>query len=567
MIRTGRIFAFFVVTAAAVVLSGCHKKEGAVLARVDGTPVYAEDFRTRYKQYLQETSQRDNIVLRKRILDNMIGEVLIREELHRQGLDRDSAAETRLEDIRREALAMGYAKRITLDTLTITRQEVAEEFRKSRLKYHARYVYARTEEEAWKLHDRLQNGETYESIARQVFDDPGLAGNGGDLGFVGWGEMEAGMEKVGYEQPIGEISDPVKLKVGWAVIRIDERVDAQPLAGQSEFEKVKEKLEAAVSKRKIFAVLDSSAARVVRSMDARFNESAVKEAFAGWRLALDSAAVRYPTEQAWRVDKSDTLFMEFGKGEKWTLKDFFGKLRHTTNRERRFLHSEDDLKKFALGLAARDIMVQRAIDAGLEKDTSVVAQMKRLSDEYFLRRWASSIQDTVGAHGWDDQFLRQQYSENQAQYGLPPMIDVAEILVRTKEEAARLYRRAVHGEDFSQLARANSIRTWAARKGGDLGYGPKASYGIYADTFAHARIGTIIGPLFVDPYYGVFRINGKSDARTRTFEEARDDVIKSAGFMKKQEALRQGVSALRGHSDVQIDNSLLENISLNTASQ
>jgi parvulin-like peptidyl-prolyl isomerase len=567
MNNQGRLLLLFFAGAAVMQLSGCHTKPEEILAHVNGKIIFAADFHSRYKQYLESTSQRDNIVLRKRILDNMIGEVLIYDELHRQGLDRDSIARNRLDDIKREALAMGYAKKITLDTMFLTHEEVMAEYQRSKIKYHARYLYAKTEEDAWKLRARLERGETYESLAREIFEDPGLASNGGDLGFIGWGEMEPALERTGYAQPIGELSEPVKLKVGYAIIRIEERVDAQPLASETDFEKVKPKLESAVTKKKIFSVLETAAAEVVKALAPKFNESAVKIAFANWKSVVEGEPAGYPNERIGQIDQSDTVLMEFGQGQKWTLKVFFGKLRHTTKRLRKYLHSEDDLKKYAIGLAAQDVMVSRALETGVENDTSVTAQIKRLSEEFLLRRWASSVQDTVGSHGWDERFLKEQYLENQAQYAVPPLVNVAEILVRTKDEALTLSRRVIHGEDFGAIARTHSIRLWAAKQGGELGYGPKASYGIYADTLANARIGQIIGPLFVDPYFGVFKVIGKKDGRVRTFDEAREDVIKGTGFSKKQEALKTGIMTLRAHATVEINNSLLENISLTEASK
>src|SRR5262249_34891376 len=86
----------------ALVLAGCGKDHE--LASVNGRTISADDFRTRYKQYLTESGVRDNIKLRKQVLANMVNEVLILDQVQRRGLLDDSAGRKRLQELRTQAL-------------------------------------------------------------------------------------------------------------------------------------------------------------------------------------------------------------------------------------------------------------------------------------------------------------------------------------------------------------------------------------------------------------------------------------------------------------------------------
>ncbi len=532
------------------------------VAVANGHDITAAEFQDRYKQYLSTTGQRDNIVLRKRILDNMINEYLIFDDVHRRGIDRAPDAVDALETIREEALALRYAKRRAFDSLVVSQNDLANEFRRYKVKVHARYLYAKTKEDAEKLRTRLEHGETFESLAKEVFRDPGLAGNGGDLGVFGWGDMEQPLEDAAYTLPIGAVSEPIRMKIGWAIVRVERRIDTEPLASETEFINAEEKLGNAIVKRRLLNFAQTASDSIVGALSPSFNEVAVNTALAYYKSVYGTRQHVSSSEQPPAFTGDSIVLMTCRGGMQWTLKDFFAKLGHTTEHERRYLRSADELKQYAIGLAAREIIVRRAREEGLEQDTAVEKQTRRMSDEYLLQRWSASLSDTIGQHGWDTTVLLQYYRENLSQFADPPQVDVAEILVRTKDEAGEIRREVDRGANFAALARKKSIRIWAAERGGDLGFGTKENYGVLGDTFMNARVGATIGPAFVDPYYGVFRILAKNKGRSKTFDEAKDDVIAGVAVLRKQEVLRQAVAALRNNASVTINSTVLEDINV-----
>ncbi|MBX2992452.1 MAG: peptidylprolyl isomerase [Bacteroidetes bacterium] len=549
---------------AGLIFSGCGKKED-IVAEADGHKITAREFKERYEQLLSQGSNRDNIRLRNEILTNMINERLIFNDVSRQGFDRDEAYKKRMTVIETQALLDRYARAISFDTLTISEQEGEEEFRRFNTTAAVRYLYAKTRNEALRLKSRLENGETFDKLAREVFDDPGLANNGGYLGVFGWGEMEPAMEETAFSLPVGSLSDPVKLNVGYAIIKVESRV-VNPLASEFDYAKVKQKLADRIQEKKIAHLVKAAAEEASVSLSARFHEAAVRQVFEHWDMLSDDADARPETGASLTPDVSAMKLMEFSSGS-WSIGDFVQKVEWTTEKQRRRVRDAGDVKDMAIGLATRDVLVKKARMMGLEKDSIYRHQVAHLRERYLLQRWANSVQDTVGQSGWSSHVLDSMYAENKAQYTIPPEVNVAEILVRTEDEANKFKSRALRGENFSSLARSHSIRLWAAKNGGELGYGTKASFGPMGDAFFDARVGDIIGPAKVDPYWGVFKIIGRRPGRQKTFEEAQSQIAGELLPFRKREVAAKAVGDLRVRSSITIHNDVLENVSIVVSNQ
>lgn len=74
------------------------------------------------------------------------------------------------------------------------------------------------------LRSRLENGESFEALAREYSQDTGSGANGGDLGSFGKGEMVPPFEEAAFALQIGEISPIVETTFGLHIIRVDERI-------------------------------------------------------------------------------------------------------------------------------------------------------------------------------------------------------------------------------------------------------------------------------------------------------------------------------------------------------
>jgi parvulin-like peptidyl-prolyl isomerase len=384
----------------ALLVAGCGSNDQPIVARVGDATITSGEFLERYTSYLGEVSQRDNIVLRQKILTNMIHELLVMRDIERQGFDRDSLCERKMEEIREQALLDGYARHISTDTMTVSEDELWTEFRAFNSTASARYLYSRTEAGAWKLKHLLTQGATFEELARGVFDDPGLANNGGYLGSFGWGEMEPALDELVFSLPPGTISDPIRLAVGYAIVKVETRV-TNPLASQGDYLKNRDKLAKAIHDRKVVRLVAEEARRITRDLGPVFHDDALAYVHGRWGTLLSSA---FPDAESARpgiespMNVSGMPMVTF-RDRSWSVSEFVSRLAATTETQRKRVRSVDDLKEFVLGLATREVLLEKARTIGLDRDSMVTEHVQKGRVAYLLKRWGASVTDTIGASG------------------------------------------------------------------------------------------------------------------------------------------------------------------------
>ena len=104
----------------------------------------------------------------------------------------------------------------------------------------ARHILVATEDEANKVYERLQNGEDFGALAKELSMDTGSGSLGGDLGWFGRGKMVQEFEDAAFSQAVGEIGKPVQSQYGYHIIQVLGH-ENRPLT-DSEFTQLKQRV-------------------------------------------------------------------------------------------------------------------------------------------------------------------------------------------------------------------------------------------------------------------------------------------------------------------------------------
>lgn len=83
----------------------------------------------------------------------------------------------------------------------------------------ASHILVDSKQEADLLKSKIDNGESFEALAKQYSKCPS-GENGGDLGYFERGQMVPAFEDAAFKLPVGKVSEPIKTQFGWHLIKV-----------------------------------------------------------------------------------------------------------------------------------------------------------------------------------------------------------------------------------------------------------------------------------------------------------------------------------------------------------
>jgi parvulin-like peptidyl-prolyl isomerase len=86
-------------------------------------------------------------------------------------------------------------------------------------KVHAEHILVETHQEAMELKKKIDNGESFEELAKKHSKCPS-GSKGGDLGWFGRQMMVKEFEDTSFKMEPGEVSNPFKTQFGWHLIKL-----------------------------------------------------------------------------------------------------------------------------------------------------------------------------------------------------------------------------------------------------------------------------------------------------------------------------------------------------------
>ncbi|MGN1153965.1 MAG: peptidylprolyl isomerase [Candidatus Gastranaerophilaceae bacterium] len=92
------------------------------------------------------------------------------------------------------------------------------------MRIRASHILVKTEDEAKKLYEEIQNGADFAELAKEYSLCPSKR-DGGDLNYFGKGMMVKPFEEAAFALKKGEVSEPVETQFGWHLIKLTDIKD------------------------------------------------------------------------------------------------------------------------------------------------------------------------------------------------------------------------------------------------------------------------------------------------------------------------------------------------------
>ena len=506
------------------------------LARAGDVQITSEEFRGRYVEYLVASGVHDDPALRQQFLGDMIATQLLVQEERKAGIARTEAYHTRKRQLRRKLLIEVFLQETVLDTVRTRDMEVRAMFVRANTELEASHLFARTRAEADALYERLKQGDSFEDLARENFEDPALRDTGGSLGTFGWDEMDAAFEDAAFALPVGGVSEPVRTAQGWSIIRLDDRF-TKPILTETEYAEKRPLLEAYVLRRKHELARRAFARIVADENRTTFEE----DALTGLLDQITGARILHREKDMLRLLKQPLLtFGPPSARRTWTVEEFRDRAGQTSDKQRARVRMRQDLIDFASGLVTREVLVSRAQALGLEDTRRFAEALAEALDQYILDQIRTRFRAEATV---PEDSARSYYAQ------APATEFVREPQVRIAERYAP--SRAVL--DASDAA-------WR-----DRGYRSKRELGAHGDAAFAATAGAVIGPVETPAGTVWLKVGDNRPRAAMTFEEARGQIEAMLHLRYARNNRREAYEAVRARYNIDIDEALLSTLSLRHA--
>ena len=334
-------------------------------------------------------------------LDGLIATKLLAVEGKERGYLKDECIQSRLQWARNQAMVEQLYRKVVSGNVEVTEDELREGFAKKQIKLRARHLFAETLEQAQDLHRRLLNGESFEDLAREVFVGYDLAENGGDLGYFTWGEMDPDFEEAAYALKVGEISEPVRTKWGYHIIRVD-NVERNVLTTEHDFQIQRKSIEKVVRQRKEEVLASKYVVDVMKGLDVRAKGPIFSLVVNSARQILRDRKSMLPNKNppifdieltqigGTLEDHRDDVFVTF-KGGQWTLGEFLDRVEAMPPGYRPRLNKPDSFRDELKDMIRDEFLAAEADKKHLAKHPEVKKEVQWWREEMLAAKIKSEL--------------------------------------------------------------------------------------------------------------------------------------------------------------------------------
>ena len=202
-----------------------------LIATVDGQEIRQADVSALVATLPPQTQQLPREQLLPLVLQELINNKILVKLARRDGLDKEPEFERQIKSAAEQILRQIFLEQLSEAALN---DEAIQKYydenigsAKGNVEVRARHILLETEEDALAVVEEIESGGNFEQLARDRSTGPS-APAGGDLGYFTRDAMVAPFAEAAFAMAVGEVSEPVRTRFGWHVIKVEDRRETAP---------------------------------------------------------------------------------------------------------------------------------------------------------------------------------------------------------------------------------------------------------------------------------------------------------------------------------------------------
>jgi parvulin-like peptidyl-prolyl isomerase len=517
-----------------------------VVATVNGQPIYLEDLEGRLGELHGQVSEthRSDFDL-DQLMFRLVNDSLLAQEARVLEMDREPPIPQRVEARRRELAVQRLEREEVWAKAEASDAEVRAAFEELYRRVTLRVIttYEKTEAEA--VLAELAAGADFDALARERSKDP-YGPRGGLVESLPRADLQSAIAAVAFGLEPGKAFGPVSTDIGWAVLDV---VSFEP-PDEERFEAVQREIRDTVRFRKAEAARQALG-RLLRERHPVAVDAGVLAAIERERLP-DGRLVPRPADPAAAVARV---------GEREITAEAYAKaLRLRWAGVRNEAAAEAAAPIVLDRMIADHLMEAEALARGHGDTPAVERELRAYETRILVPRYLDEV--LAPRIRVDREEAEAYYAEHRESFRKPPRLHLSQVTLASAGEADRVAALAREGADFAWLARQRSIDNHR-EAGGDKGWvEPQPGVDSFNDKLLAAEVGDVLDPVALDDEHVVFKVTGREEQGTYTFQEVSGNVRQALFDQKANAAIDELVTTLRERSEVVVDEAVLAKLAV-----
>jgi len=545
-------------------------EDNDILAKVGNEEISVNDFKIAYELFPAfENRVTTSVQQRKAIqIKSLIEKKLLFTAAEKQNIANEKRVKILIKWHEKQAVIRQLYQSVVADQVTVTPNEMRRAFKNLNSRLLLRKLFFKSEKEVRKAYEAIENGNSFEDIARAN------SRNTEEYNYIltpkefTWGELDERLEEHAYKLKANEISPPIQTESGYYLLQLTNKKE-QMILTEYDYENKQNYIETIIRRRRETKIANAYARRMMESLQPHIKVDVLEEMINRGKQAfieIDQKQIPVYAKAAmiepYVKDIMGKNLIEFNGGS-WTVEQLLKKVNELHPKAQFDLMDINSIPYHFSVMVRDEMLANEAYSKGYSKYPEVIKEVNREREKILALYMRKSLIDTVKIN---DNEIRAYYESYQTTYTVPELVRIRELLVHNKTLADSLHNSVKNGMDLSKIATEYSQRGWAAKKGGDLGYIKKGTFGEISERAFSMNIGELspvipIKEKSIITGFTFFRVLEKKEAENPEYKSVLERVKQDALSHKKDKLLNQFINMQREKTEIYLNDELLSKIS------
>lgn len=218
---------------------------------------------------------------------------------------------------------------------------------------------------------------------------------------------------------------------------------------------------------------------------------------------------------------------------------------------------EKGKREFLEEIVKRELLLQEAKKAGIEKDQVLLDRIEEMRERLILNEFLQ--REVEGKLVTTDKELEDYYNLHKEEFKSPDEAKISHILVKNEEDAKAVIKRLRKGSDFAKMAREISIDMATKDSGGEMGVIQKGKFHPQLDSVIFsANEGEISDPVKTERGYHIIKVQKKIPGLPLSFNDAKNILSQRYQIEKRSKVFEDLFARLKSKANITISDENLK---------